>query len=62
MVADARDQQKNPTYTAFGYYTSFCPSQNKKVKPVIVTFLSHNLDFYFGIASLHLAIHTLSES
>ncbi len=29
---------KNPTYMAFGYYTNFCPSQNKKVKPVIVTF------------------------
>ncbi len=32
----------------------------KKVKTVIVTFLSHNSD-YFGIVSLHCAIQTLSK-
>ena len=31
---------------AFGYYASLFPSQDKKVKTVIVNFLSHNLDFY----------------
>ncbi len=33
-----------PTHMSFSYYTSFCPSQNTKVKTVIVTFLSHNSD------------------
>ncbi len=36
-----------PTYMAFGYYASLFPSQNKKVKTVIVTFLSHNSDFCY---------------
>ncbi len=38
---------KIQTYMAFGYYASLFPSQNIKVKTVIVTFLSHNLDFYY---------------
>ncbi len=46
---------------AFGYYASLFPWQNKKVKTIYVTFLSHNSDFYIGIASLNLAIQTLSE-
>ncbi len=60
MVADASDQQKIPTYMAFDYYASLFPSQKKKVKIVIVTFLSHN-SYLIGIVSLHLAIQTLSE-
>ncbi len=46
---------------AFGYYASLFPWQNKKVKNICVTFISHNLDFYIGIASLHLACQIWSE-
>ncbi len=37
-----------PTYMAFGYYASLFLSQNKKIKTVIVTFLSHNSDLYWN--------------
>ncbi len=50
-----------PTYMAFGYYASLFPSQNTKLKTILVIFLSHNSDFYIGIVSLYLAIQTLSD-
>ncbi len=46
---------------AFGYYASLFHDRINKVKTLFVTFLSHNLDFYIGIANVHLAIQTSSE-
>ncbi len=37
---------------AFGYYTSLFQSQNKKVKTVILAFLSPNSDLYVGQKSI----------
>ncbi len=58
-VPDASDQQK--FQHGLGYYASLFPSQNKKVKTVIMTFYLTIWTSIIGIASLHLEIQTLSE-
>ncbi len=61
MVADARDQQKIQHSWPLVTMQACFHDRIKKIKTIFVIFLSHNSDFYIGIASLHLAIQTLSE-